>query len=132
MKYKSAQYAEALALALDGADHETARARTRSFVALLKNHQMLGKADAIVKKAVRRLASRAGVTRVKIESADPLDSEVEKQVSDLFGGKVWIEEKVDPELLAGVRILIDEETLIDASGKRRLAEMFYKKSRAGA
>mgnify|MGYP001566867863 FL=1 len=34
-----------------------------------------------------------------------------------------------PELLGGVRILIDEETLIDASAKRRLERIFQNKWR---
>ncbi len=126
MKYKTAQYAEALAQALDGVDKETARTRVRTFIEILKKHQMLGKAEAIVRMTECRLAKRAGATRVTLESADMLSSTVQKEIADLFDGHVWIEEKVQPDLLAGVRILIDDEILVDASGKHRLAQLFQK------
>lgn len=124
MKYKPKQYATALVEALDGAESDTARVRIRAFVELLKKHRMLGKVESIMQVAERRLAERAGVTRVRLESTAPASATLQKEVADIFDGKVWIEEKVRPELLAGIRILIDDETLVDASAKRRLAEMF--------
>ena len=130
MKYKTRQYAEALAQALDGAEPEVARTRVRTFAELLKKHRMLGKADAIMRVAERSLAKRAGAVRVRVETADTPPASLQKEIAELFDGKVWIEESVHPELLAGVRILIDDEILVDASAKRQLAEMFQTQSRA--
>ncbi len=124
MRYKISQYADALVEALDGATDETARTRTRAFVALLQKHQMLGRAERIAGMVERRLAKRAGVTRITLESAAALSPAFRTELSELFGDKVWIAEHVQPDLLAGVRIVIDDETLIDASGKRRLATLF--------
>lgn len=124
MKYKPAQYAEALVRSLAGAEPEIARTRIRAFVALLRGHRMLGKAESIVRIAERRLAREAGVSRVTLEIPDPASDALQKEVGEVFGGKAWIEEKVRPELLAGVRILVDDETLVDASAKRRLAQIF--------
>lgn len=126
MKYKPKQYAEALVKALDGAEPETARVRIRVFAELLKKHHMLGKAENIVRAAERRLAKRAGARRIRVESAAPASAALQKDIADIFGGKAWIEQKVQPGLLAGVRVLIDDETLIDASGKRRIAQMFRR------
>ena len=125
MKYKFAQYAEALAASLLEASPVEARVRVHAFAELLKKHRMLAKADSIMRIVERRLAKRAGATRVILESADAPSESLRKEVADLFDGKAWLEEKVRPELLAGIRILVDDETLVDASGKRRLAEIFH-------
>lgn len=132
MKYKAAQYAEALVESLRGAEPETARTRIRAFAEILKRHRMFGKAESIMRIVQNRLAKEAGVSRVTLETPDPASNALQKEVDEMFGGKAWIQEKVRPELLAGVRILVDDETLVDASGKRRLAEMFQGKSRASA
>ncbi|MBI4086581.1 F0F1 ATP synthase subunit delta [Candidatus Kaiserbacteria bacterium] len=124
MKYKAAQYAEALVGSIVDAEPEVARTRIRAFAALLRRHRMLGKAESIMRVVERRLASRAGAVRVTLETPESAAPALQKQVSDVFDGKAWIEEKVRPELLAGVRILVDDETLVDASAKRRLAQMF--------
>lgn len=124
MRYKTGQYAEALIQALAGAEPEVARARIRTFLKLLKKHQMLGKAESIACIAEKILAQQAGVSRINLETASPVPVALRKEITDLFDGKIWIKEKVRPELLAGIRVLIDDEMLIDASGKQRLAEMF--------
>ena len=126
MRYKPGHYAQALAEALAETTPETARAKIRAWVELLKKHRMLGKAEAIVRAVERELAKRAGVRRVLLESAVADSGAVQKEITGTLDGKVWIEEKIRPELLAGIRILIDDETLIDASGKRRLEKIFER------
>lgn len=125
MRYKPRQYAEALADALVDTEPETVSVRMKHFLALLVQHRMLGKAENIVRAAERLLARRQGANRIVLESAAPASEALRREVADIFAGKAWIEERVNPGLLAGVRILIDDETLVDASGKRRLAEMFH-------
>ncbi len=127
MRYKATHYAQALVEALTDTTPETAHVRIRAFGELLKKHRMLGKAQSIGRAAERRLAAAAGVRRVLVESVAS-NSAVQKEITDLLDGKVWIEEKVRPELIAGIRILIDDETLIDASAERRLAVLFKKAS----
>lgn len=129
MRYRPGHYAQALAESLADTTSETARTRIRAFAQLLKKHRMLGKAESIARAAERRLAAGAGVRRILIESAAPDPGAVKKEITELLGGKVWLEEKARPELLAGIRILIDDETLIDASAERRLVEMFQKHGR---
>ena len=129
MKYKTGQYAEALVDALADVNSETARTRIRSFVELLSKRQMLRKAESIAHTAERLLAKRAGVRRISLESADAPSEACRKDIGDLFDGKVWIKEKVRPDLLCGIRVLIDDEILIDASGKRQLAQIFQTESR---
>ena len=124
MRYKTGQYAEALIQALDGVEPGMARTRIQTFARLLKKHQMLGKAESIVRNAEQRLAKQVGAKRVSLETAGPMLVTIQKEIASLFNENVWIKEKVRPELLAGIRILIDDETLIDASGKYRLSKMF--------
>lgn len=146
MRYKAKQYAEAFTDALADAERagmparpsafaessagmEAAQALTRRFVELLTRHRMLAQAGRIIKAAERLLAKRAGVRRIALESASVLPQALREELAGIFGGAVWLSERVRPDLLAGVRILIDDETLIDASGKHRLAEIFQKTRR---
>src|SRR3989344_8048203 len=97
MKYKPAQYAEALVESLKGAESETVRTRIHAFAELLKKHRMLAKAESIMRIVERRLALRAGATRVILESADAPSEALRKKVADIFGGKAWLREKKNPQ-----------------------------------
>lgn len=124
MRYKIGHYAQALADALINTTPETATERVRSFLAILEKHRVARKAEAIGRKAERIMARDLGVRRVSIESAANDTDGLLREVSQAFDGKAWVSERTNADLLAGVRILIDDETLIDASGRGRLSQMF--------
>ena len=87
MKYKPAQYAEALAASLSDASAVETRTRVRAFAELLKKHRILGKAESIVRLVERRLAKRAGARRVILESADTPSESLRQEFFELFDGK---------------------------------------------
>lgn len=123
MRYGSAQYAEALQGALKGKKETEQQAIVRRFAAVLARHRMLGKADAIL-AAYEKLTLRAqGARRVKIESASPASDQLKKDIRKILGAEIYFEEKENADLLAGVKILIDDELLIDASGRRQVDRM---------
>lgn len=65
-----------------------------------------------------------GITEADIASAAPLSAERRRAIGRSLGKKAVVSETVDPRLLGGIRILIDDELLIDATASRRLADMF--------
>ena len=87
---------------------------------------MLGKAGMIL-AAYEKLSLRArGERKVRIESAGPVPEQVKKSIREIIGSKIQFEEAVNPALLAGVKILVDDELLIDASARRQLEKLFLK------
>ncbi|MBI3442193.1 MAG: F0F1 ATP synthase subunit delta [Candidatus Sungbacteria bacterium] len=126
MKYRIAQYAEALHAALKDAPASKQKQIMRRFAALLARHRMSGKSDSVVAAYEKIVLRENGVRKVKIESAAPVSEQLKKEIGQILGKEVLIEEKTRPDLLAGVKILVDGELLIDASAKRQLERIFQK------
>lgn len=118
------------------------RAYAKAFIGILK-----GKSAVEQKKMFRRLLgiiSKKGDTKqlgpimreverlyfasqkkkkVVIESNNPVSELVKREVKHLLGD-VSIIEKLNPALLAGIKILINDEVLIDASAAAQLKKLF--------
>lgn len=147
MKYTVTQYSEALAAAFADAAADKRPQLIRRFLHLLQKNRDAKLLAAIIRKTERRWFGDQNLHKVAVASASPLTLAVKKEIEAALdspphlltecpyppctypkgrcGGKkpVW-EETIDPSLLGGIRILIDDETLIDASARRRLDRMF--------
>ncbi len=124
MKYRPVQYAKVLNEALVG---KTGEGRKRTIVAFLKTlrrYKDTAKLGAILEEVEAEWLSANGITKVQIESAAPLSLRTKKEIESVFGKKLLLKEEVRPELLAGIKILVNGENLIDATGKRRLERLF--------
>lgn len=64
-----------------------------------------------------------GTTRIEIAAARNPDRVAEKLAKQL-GGNVVIEKKIQPKLIAGVRLCINGRIVIDATVRRQLQRMF--------
>ena len=124
MKYLPAQYAQALHAALTEASAAKQKEIMARFAALLVRHRMSGKSGAVVAAYEKIVLRASGMRKVKIESAAPADGRLKKEIGKILGKKIFIEEEMHPELLAGIKILVDNELLIDASGKRQVERIF--------
>jgi F-type H+-transporting ATPase subunit delta len=102
---------------------------SRELLALLKvlvNHQR-GEAAAAVSRAFDVLADRAdGVVVAEAETVVPLASQQRERLvaalERLTGQRVRLDERLDPTVLAGVRLRVGDR-LIDGSAAGRLARM---------
>lgn len=120
MRYTPRQYAAALVAALDD---KTARERSDIAKRLADHIARAGMGRhlaRILKETGRIMRQKEGIVSADIASASALTDAERRTVSRTLGSKAAITESVDPRLLAGIRILIDEETLIDATAARRL------------
>lgn len=126
MKYRITQYAEALHAALNNAPASRHKEIMRRFVALLVRHRISGKSDSVVAAYEKIVLRESGMRKVKIESATSVSEQLKKEIGRILGRKIYIEEAIRPEIVAGITILVDDELLIDASAKRHIEKIFQK------
>ena len=125
MRYRPAQYAEALHGALEGKPVAKRKDIIRRFIAMVARHRMSNKIGLIVSAYEKLVLHEGGMRKVRIESAAPVSAQLKKEISEILGKKIVLEEKTRPDLLAGIKILVDDELLIDATGKRQLERIFH-------
>lgn len=124
MKHDPRAYAKALAAVASGPlspakEKEIVRNFTR-IVTERAGRTQLPKFLAAAEKAMRE---KTGVRKVSIASARPLKNATDEFKKILRGSDV-IEEKVDAELVAGVKITIDDSRQFDGSLRRKLDALF--------
>lgn len=124
MRYTTGQYASALTEALADASAATRPQMIRRFMQMLRKNRDTRRLAAIMRKMEKQSLADQGMQKVAVASASPLAPEIKKEIAAGLDKKPLWEETVDPAMLAGIRILIDDELLIDASARRRLDRMF--------
>lgn len=124
MKHTIQTYTAALLSALEGKAPGVQSRILRNFVELVYKSRDQNKLGLILKAVAKKLRKSSGLKEVLIESAAPLTGEAKKEIADIFENKAVIKEFIKPELLAGMRIVVDDELLIDASAKRQLERLF--------
>lgn len=125
MKYPITAYAKALAGALESKPAEV-RAIASRFVKFLERTGDRPAMGRIVEVAEGMLLARRGGKKVIVESARPLGKDAVTQLARSFGKEDAIEYRIQPELVAGVRIRIGEDALVDASLVGRLNRLTSK------
>lgn len=124
MKYSVATYAEVLASALKDAKNEKDRQQiTRRFLVMLRSHKASFLLLRIVRAIERRELKNKGLKNVEVTSASPLTDMVRREISAALGGKVAFTEIINSDLLGGIRILVEDEILVDASAVTQLERM---------
>jgi F0F1-type ATP synthase delta subunit len=120
MNYTSRQYAAALFDAL--ADKEPAQRReilTQFLKTLDKNHDSHSLKRILVDYE-KVFLKKQGMRKVDIESASPITEVVRTEIEKTLGKKILLTEKVNPELIAGLTLLVDDTAFIDASARTQI------------
>lgn len=123
MKYSPLLYARALFECLEDQpkDQEGTIRRFRAYLMRNGDARLIGK----ILKAVERLAVHArGGRMVVVESARALPEKTVAALRAAFGKEDHLETAIRPELIAGVKMVIDGEWAIDATMKRKLQKLF--------
>jgi F0F1-type ATP synthase delta subunit len=124
MTYSARHYAEVLYDALTGkASHARAEVLKR-FISMLAKHHARSLLPQIEKEYEKIFLQKQGLKKVSIESASPLSQSVKQEIKQVFNNKVYIEENVNPELIAGLTIVVDDMYSIDASARTRINNLF--------
>lgn len=124
MPYSSRQYASALVAALKGKSDSEQKEAIRRFIALLRKRGLWSRRMLMLKETERQYLKEAGAAKVSLASAAPLAPETRRGIERVLGKNILWQERIDPGLLAGIKILVNEELLIDATAKRQIERMF--------
>lgn len=122
MKYKAKKYAEALAGAITkpGADADKI---SKNFLKLLEKNGDMKKAKEILALAESLFIKKTGRRKVVVETARKMKAKQKDLVESLAHKGDIVEEKINPDLLAGIKIIINDEQL-DLSMQRKINNLF--------
>lgn len=99
----------------------------RDVLSLLIERSQLDNLDAFVRELQTIARDREATIFVRVESAVPLSAEQLKKLITIISGKtkkkVEIEEVVNEDLIGGLRVVVNEEKVIDQTVKRRLSDL---------
>lgn len=129
MKYKAKQYAAALFGALKDKGVAEQKEIISRFLSFLTKNREWRKISAIAKELERIQLKSKGLTKISVETVGELSTELKQRMGEILGGKTYFIHHKNPSLLAGIKILVDDEILIDASAKNRIDKMFLDKIR---
>ena len=127
MKYSARIYANALVAVLREKSAAEQKKITRRFAALLQKNRDWPRRAAIIRAADKEYRRVSGRTHIRVETPESLTGHTEKEIKNMFGRGAFLDTAVVPQHLAGIRILIDDEVLIDATARRRMDRLFPKK-----
>ncbi len=78
----------------------------------------------ILAAAEKLLREKDGRRKVVLESARPLHSATRKDLSEFLLSNDVVEEKINPALVAGVKVIVNDETQLDFSLASKLKKLF--------
>lgn len=93
------------------------------FLKLLARHKATAHLPRIMRALTKVERTEKGFTDIVVESASVLSKETEREILHVLSGKIRIKTALRPELLAGLAITVNDELLIDATGRRQLERL---------
>ena len=120
MKYSVHDYAKALAAVIRDPATKPEVA-TKHFLALIRRNGDEMQLSKIVKEAAR-LAG--GVREVVVASARPLSKTQQQLVKNFLKPSDRVQYEIDPGLVAGVKIVVNDEMQLDGTLKAKLDKLF--------
>ena len=119
-------FTEVLAVAPKGEPRsgEAEREIRKRFLAVVKKHGDTASLPKILREIIRLTDEREGVHRVEVASARPLADRALQSIRVALGKGDVLKPVVVPALVAGVRITVDGEHVIDASLAGRVKKLF--------
>ena len=125
MKYTTHNYAQALAsVAGDPKAKANEAAIIKNFFALLRKNGDESHARQIIEEAARLMRGRGGVRKVTVESARALNAAQKKLVAGFLKKGDVTEERIDSTLIAGVRLIVNDEEQFDGSLRGKIDNVF--------
>lgn len=124
MRYSADNYAKALLAAVEGKSAEEQKSVMRRFLAAVKKFGDEKNLPKILTALELAVTKEHGGREVVMESAREIPAGLRKELEAKFTSEDLIRERTNPTLIAGIRILIDGEWMVDASLKRRLEKLF--------
>src|SRR5882672_82795 len=124
MKHSSHMYAKALAEVVAFAKPLDGTKIVKNFLALIRKNGDEAHLGKIVEEAARLARARKGIRKVSVESARPLTAAQEKIVAKFLKADDVVDHKIDLSLIAGVRLVLNDEMQFDGSLRGKLDQVF--------
>lgn len=123
MKITPKQYAISLFEITKGASNEESAVLIKNFVNLLRFNNALSLEKKIVEEYQTYCRKQKGISKLRIRSSEKLSPEIVSDIVKHFAGQVEIDEEIDPSLIGGIAVEINDDILIDGSVKKKLADL---------
>jgi len=124
MKYRPADYAEALNATLSGLKAGEEASVFKNFIQLVEKNGDRSSLPKILTEMESLIAKKEGGRVVTLEFAREPQNAILAKMKKEFGAKDIVNVRTNATLVAGVRITIDGEQELDLSLNRRLRGMF--------
>lgn len=119
MKYSVHTYARALVEAIEDPNISDSVIE-KNFLALVKKYGDEGHLARILEEASRLARGKSGMRKVSIDSARALSASQKEHLAQFIKPHDEVEERIDPELIAGIKITVNDELQFDGSLKNKL------------
>lgn len=121
MRTTPKQYAISLFEASKGATKEEMDGLIINFIRLLRQNNDFSLANKIIEEYAKHYRAEKGIARLKVTSSEKLGSDEVSDIVKHFQRQVELEEAVDPSLVGGIILEIDDDIRIDGSVRHKLA-----------
>lgn len=123
MKYTPLHYAKAFRAAVAAHPHDKEKL-VKNFAKLIANNGDAAHASKILAATEKLLCTVTGARSITFVTARPSSEPLMKIFHKVLKAPDIVRETVDPTLIGGVKILIDDELQFDASLRRKLGNLF--------
>jgi len=124
MKYSSIIYSKALMGAIAGEPEAVQEKIVENFVKLLKRSGDIEKIDNIMSVIEKATIKKKGGRTVDVIVPRKIPEALLSKIKNSFTAKDKITIKIDEKIISGVKIIIDDEKIIDNSLATTLKRMF--------
>ena len=124
MKYPAPTYAKALLAVYHKASADQHSHIVKNFIRVLVKNGDVSSLAKIEVEIQKQLVKQKNGRMILVETARDLDDAVLKKIFSKFSTHDHVESKINPSLVAGVRVSINGEQELDISLARRLHSMF--------
>lgn len=124
MKYSPKLYAQAFSELAVGSLAKTEEARlVKNFFEVIKKNNDAHQLKKIFEETEKRLRTKSGHRKITIETARKINH-IDVELKNFLKPDDSIEEKINPELVAGIKITVDDGMQFDGSLSRRIKKLF--------
>lgn len=124
MRFSPRDYAQAFRKTVLPAPAAERPYRTRRFLAAVRKHGGFSRIGEVVRMIEASAVAERGARWIELEFARPMDDKVISRFRALFSPRDRMNIRINPALVAGVRITMDGETEFDHTLKRKLDKLF--------
>ncbi len=125
MNYSPKIYAKALVdLTLGALSEKEKEKMTKGLILAAKKNNDAAKLKKIAALAEKYLLRKSGGRKIVLEIPRP-DSRPREALKDFLSSFDIVEEKINPELVAGLRLTVNDEKQLDCSLAEKLNKMFH-------